>query len=122
MCRHQQNTLVSQLESPSFEAAILQHVWVGSAPSLPLTHLFERTRDVAPFAGPTECATMYVVLPVTPIAVRRQRNLANVLDNVAAVTIDAAVCPGQRIVCLRVVIEAPSRPTIRVMAERTICP
>jgi len=87
-----------------------------------LTHLFERTRDVAPFAGPTECATMHVVLLVTPIAVRRQHNFGNILDNVAGVAIDAAVGSRQRITGLRIVIEAPSRPTTRVVAERTICP
>ena len=65
---------------------------------------------------------MHVVLPVTRIAVRRQRNLGNVLDHVAGVAIDAAVCPGQRVACLSVVIEAPSRPTIRVVAERTVGP
>jgi hypothetical protein len=114
--------LESQFDGPSFEAAILQYVWVGSAPSLPLAHLFERARDVAPFAGPTECATMHVVLPVTRIAVRRQHNLGNVLADVAGVAIDAAVGSRQRIMRLRIVIETPSRPTIRVMAERTICP
>ncbi len=65
---------------------------------------------------------MLVVLPVTRIAARRQRNLGNVLDHVAGVAIEAALCPGQRVACLRVVIEAPSRPTIRVVAERTIGP
>lgn len=122
MVPHQRNTLASQLESPSFEAAILQHVWVGSAPSLALTRLFERARNVAPFAGPTECATMHIVLPMTRIAIRRQHNFGNVLGGVASVAIDATMCPGQRVVRLRVVIEAPSRPTIRVMAECTICP
>jgi len=65
---------------------------------------------------------MHVVLPVTRIAVRRQHNLGNVLGDVAGVAIDAAVGSRQRITRLRIVIEAPSRPTIRVMAERTICP
>jgi 23S rRNA-/tRNA-specific pseudouridylate synthase len=65
---------------------------------------------------------MHVVLLVTPIAVRRQRNFGNVLDNVAGVAIDAAVGSRQRKTRLRVVIKAPSRPPIRVMAERTICP
>jgi len=65
---------------------------------------------------------MRIVLSVTRIAVRRQRNLGNVLDHVAGVAIEAALCPGQRVACLRVVIEAPSRPTIRVVAERTIGP
>ena len=117
----QRNTLVYQLERPSFEAPFSGTFGEPRA-FLPLTHLFERARDVAPLAGPTECATMHVVLPVTPIAVRRQHNLGNVLDNVAGVAIDAAVCPCQRVVRLRVVIEAPSRPTIRVVAERTIGP
>jgi hypothetical protein len=65
---------------------------------------------------------MRIVLLVTRIAVRRQRNLGNVLRDVAGMAIDAAVCPGQRVACLRVVIEAPSRPTIRVVAERTVGP
>jgi hypothetical protein len=94
----------------------------GSALSLPLTHVFERTRYMATFTDPPECATMYVVLLMTRIAIRCQRDLGNVLGNVAGVAIEVAVCPGQRVVCLRVVIKAPSRPTIRVMAERTICP
>jgi hypothetical protein len=110
------------LESRSFGAATLKYARLCSAPSLPLTHLLERTRDVAPFAGPTECATMHVVLPVTRVAVRGQRDLGNVLGDVAGVAIDAAVRSGQRIMRLRIVIEAPSRPTIRVVAERTICP
>jgi hypothetical protein len=65
---------------------------------------------------------MHVVLPVTRIAIGFQRNLGNVLRDVAGMAIDAAVCPGQRVACLRVMIEAPSRPTIRVVAERTIGP
>jgi hypothetical protein len=65
---------------------------------------------------------VHVVLPVTPMAVRRQHNSGNVLDSVAGVAIDAAVGSRQRITRLRVVIEAPSRPPIRVVAERTICP
>jgi hypothetical protein len=97
---------------------------VGAAAfaSLPLTHPFERTRYVATFAHSPECAAMHVVLSVTPIAVRCQRDLGDVLGSVAGMAIEIAVCPGQRIACLRVVIEAPSRPTIRVVAERTICP
>jgi hypothetical protein len=65
---------------------------------------------------------MHVVLPVTRIAVRRQHNFGNVLGDVAGVAIDAAVRADERIMRLRIVIEAPSRPTIRVVAERTICP
>ena len=65
---------------------------------------------------------MRVILPVTRVAIRCQCDLSNVLGNVAGVAIEVAVCPGQRVGCLRVVIKAPSRPTIRVVAERTICP
>jgi hypothetical protein len=104
----------------------LDHVFCSTlgrlSASLPLTHLFERARYVAAFASPTECAAMHVVLPVTRIAIGFQRNLGNVLRDVAGMAIDAAVCPGQRVACLRVMIEAPSRPTIRVVAERTIGP
>lgn len=65
---------------------------------------------------------MHVVLLVTRIAVRRQHNFGNVFDNVAGEAIDAAVGSRQRKARLRVVIEAPSRPPIRVVAERTIYP
>ncbi len=63
---------------------------------------------------------MHVILLMTRIAIRRQRDLGNVPGHVAGVAIEAAMCPGQRIACLGVMIEAPSRPTIRVVAERTI--
>ncbi len=65
---------------------------------------------------------MYVVVLVARMAIRCQRDLGNVLGDVASVAIEAAVCSGQRIARLRVVIEAPSLPTTRVVAERTICP
>jgi hypothetical protein len=77
---------------------------------------------VATLADPPECAKMYVILLVAPIAIRVQRDLRNVLGNVASVAIEAAVCSRQRVACLRVVIKAPSPPTIRVVAERAICP
>jgi hypothetical protein len=65
---------------------------------------------------------MYVILLVTRIAVRRQRDLGHLLGDVAGVAIEAAMCSGQRITRLRVVIKAPPLPAIRVVAERTICP
>lgn len=119
---NQRNASAPRSLRPSSEAAFLQHLWVASASSLSLTRLFERTRDVTPFAGPTECATMHVVLLVTRITVRRQHNFGNVLDNVAGVAIDAAVGSRQRITRLRIVIETPPCPTIRVVADRTIGP
>jgi hypothetical protein len=63
---------------------------------------------------------MRIVLAVAGVAIRGQRNLGDVLGDVAGLAIDAAVRPGQRIACLRVVIEAPSCPTVRIVAERAI--
>lgn len=63
---------------------------------------------------------MHVILLVTRVAVRRQRDLGNVLGDVTSVAIEAAVCPRQRIACLSVVIKAPSCPTIRIVAEPAI--
>ena len=65
---------------------------------------------------------MHIVLPVAPKAICCQRDLGHVLANMAGVAIEAAVRSGQRVACLRIVIEAPSRPAVRVVAERTICP
>lgn len=65
---------------------------------------------------------MHVVLSVTPVAVGCQRDFDNVLGRVAGVAIEAAVRPGQGVTCLCIVVEAPSRPTGRAVAERTICP
>ena len=56
------------------------------------------------------------------IAVRRQRDLGDVSCNVTGLAIDAAVRSGKRIARLSVVIKAPPRPAVRVVAERTIRP
>jgi len=64
---------------------------------------------------------MCVILAVTRKAIRCQRDLGNVLCHVAGMAIEAAVGPGQRVASLRIVIKAPSHPTIRVVTERTIC-
>jgi hypothetical protein len=77
---------------------------------------------MATFADSPECTMMYVVLLMTPIAIRCQRDLGNVLGDVAGVAIEAAVRAGERVACLRVVIKPPSRPAIGVVAERAICP
>src|SRR5262249_52661065 len=75
---------------------------------------------MATFAGPPKCTTVYVVFGVTRITVRCRRDLGDVLGSVASVTVETAVRPGQWVVCLCIVIKAPSRPTIRVVAERAI--
>ena len=75
---------------------------------------------MAAFAGLPQRATMHVILLVARIAGRRHRNLGDVLGGVASVTIEAAVLPGQRVARLLIMIEAPSRPSIRVVAERAI--
>jgi hypothetical protein len=75
---------------------------------------------MATFADPPECAAMYVVPLMTPVAIRCQRDLGNVLGNVAGMAIEATVRAGEGVACLRVVIKPPSRPAIGVVAERAI--
>jgi hypothetical protein len=75
---------------------------------------------VATFAVPPKRTNVYVVFLVARIAIRCQGDLCDVLGDMAGVAIDAAVCPGQQVARLFVVIEAPSRPTIRIVTERTI--
>lgn len=79
----------------------------GVAASLLPAHLSERTRDVAAIAGPSQRAAMHVVLLVTSVAVLGQRNLGDILRDVARVAIEAAMGPGQRKVRLGVVVKAP---------------
>jgi hypothetical protein len=63
---------------------------------------------------------MRVVLAVAGVAIRGQGNLCDIFGDVAGVAIEAAVRPGQRVTRLRVMIKAPPRPTIRIVAERAI--
>ena len=91
-------------------------------PSWLLAYLLERDRRVATFAGPPECATMGVVLAVAGIAIRGQRDLGDILGNVAGLAVETAMRPGQRVARLCVVIEAPPAPIVRVMAQRTARP
>ncbi|HEY6257721.1 MAG TPA: hypothetical protein VIY51_18220 [Xanthobacteraceae bacterium] len=65
---------------------------------------------------------MRVVLAVAGIAIRGQRNLGDIPGDVAGLAIKTAVRPGQRVARLGIVIEAPPRPAIRVVAERTVRP
>jgi hypothetical protein len=75
---------------------------------------------VAAFACLSERAVVHVVLAVTSIAIHGQSNFGNIFGNVAGVAIQTSVRPRQRVTRLRVVIEAPPRPTIWIVAERTI--
>jgi hypothetical protein len=77
---------------------------------------------VATFTVPPECTKVYIVLLVARMAICCQRDLGDVLGNVTGVAIEAAVCAGERVARLLIMIESPSRPTIRVVAERTVCP
>jgi len=63
---------------------------------------------------------MRVILTMTRVAIGRQGDLGDVFDSVARVAIETAVCPGQRVTRLRVVIKAPPRPAIRVVTEGAI--
>src|SRR5215469_5131966 len=63
---------------------------------------------------------MRVVPAVAGIAIGRQRDLGDIPGHVARLTIEAAVRPGQPVSRLRVVIEAPPRPTVRIVAEPAV--
>src|SRR5258708_7984305 len=65
---------------------------------------------------------MGVVLAVAGIAVRGQRNFGDIPGDVAGLAIETAVRSGQRVARLRVVIETPPGPTIRVVAARAARP
>ena len=67
-----------------------------------------------------ERAAMRVVPAVARIAIRGQRDLGDIPGGVAGLTIEAAMRAGQPVSRLRVVIEAPPRPAIRVVAEPAI--
>ena len=75
---------------------------------------------MAAFACLSERAVVHVVLAVTSIAIHGQSNFGNIFGDVAGVAIQATVRPRQWVTRLRVVIKAPPRPTIRIVAERTI--
>ena len=63
---------------------------------------------------------MHVVLLVTGIAICRQGDLGHLLGHVTGLTNEAAMLAGERVARLHVVIEAPQRPTIGGVAERTV--
>ena len=67
-----------------------------------------------------ERAAMGVVLAMAGVTIGRQRDFRDIPGHVTGLTIEIAVRPGQRISRLRVVIEAPPRPTIRVVAKPAI--
>jgi len=91
-------------------------------PSWLLAYLLERSGCVASFARLPEGAAMRVVLPVTGVAIRGQRDLGDVFGDVAGLAIEIAMRPGQRVARLLVVIKAPPAPIVRVMAERAVRP
>lgn len=77
---------------------------------------------MAAVAVAAQCTVVHVIIPVAGETIRGQRDLDDVPDGVAGATIEAAMGPSQRVTGLRVVIEPPSRPAIRIVAERTIRP
>jgi len=65
---------------------------------------------------------MRIVLAVARVAILRQHDLGDVAGHVAGLAIKPAVGACQRVARLCVVIKAPPRPAIRVVAERAIRP
>ena len=89
---------------------------------MPLADLSERIRDVATFTCPSERAAVHIVCAVTRVTIRCERDLSDIFSHVAGVAIEAAVRPGQWVTCLFVVIKAPSRPAIWIVAKRAVGP
>ena len=94
--------------------------YVSGSPTL--AHLLERSRYVATLARSPKCAIVHVILAVTRIAIAGEFDFGDILRHVTGLTLQAAVRPRQRIVCLCVVIKAPPRPAIWIVAERTVRP
>src|SRR5262245_66426762 len=63
---------------------------------------------------------MNVVSPVAVVAVVRQRDLGDVLGGMTGVTLQALMRSRQRIPGLCRMVEAPARPSIRVVAQAAI--
>jgi len=74
---------------------------------------------MATFACPPERSAMGVILAVTGIAIRGQGDLRDIFGDVTGVAIDAAVRSRQRVARLRVMIEAPPCPAVRIVAAPT---
>jgi len=65
---------------------------------------------------------MRVILAMARITILGQRDLGDVPGRVARLAIKPAMRTGQRVARLRIVIKAPSRPAVRIMAERAVRP
>lgn len=63
---------------------------------------------------------MDIVGPVASVAVRWQDDFRDIFRSVAGVAVQRAVRACQWIFGLMIVVEAPTRPTIRVVAKRAI--
>jgi hypothetical protein len=77
---------------------------------------------MAPLARAPERAMMCVISTVAGIAILRQDDFGDVFRGVTGVAQQALVGAGERILRLSVVIEAPPRPAVRVVAKRTVGP
>ena len=63
---------------------------------------------------------MNIVRLVTRVACARKHDLRDVSRAVAGMAVEPAVCAGQRVFCLVIMVKAPTSPTVRVVAESTI--
>ena len=77
---------------------------------------------MATLARSPECAIMHVILLMTRMAISGESDLGDILRYVTGVAIQAVVRPGQRISRLYVVIKAPTRPAVRIVAKATVRP
>src|SRR5487761_2699739 len=72
------------------------------------------------FAHAAERTAMSVFRAMTIVAVDRQLQVDRVFRLVARLACDFLVRAGQRIFCLRRMVEAPPSPAIRIVARRTL--
>ena len=63
---------------------------------------------------------MHVILSMTGEAIHRQHRLGDVLGDVTGPAIESTMGSGQRVSRLRVVVEAPPLPAIRVVTKRAV--
>src|SRR5262249_50271615 len=90
--------------------------------SLPAQSLPKRNGRVTFFARPAKSTIMHVVLAVAGVTIRWSGDLCDLRGLVAGMTLQGAVCPGQWVAGLFIVIKAPAGPTIGVVTGGTILP
>jgi hypothetical protein len=86
----------------------------------PPADLRERGRRVTAFAGSPERSVVHIVATVTPIAIGAQRHRGHVFCRVAGLAIEPAMGARQGEARSCGMVEAPSVPTVWIVAKRAV--